>query len=98
MSQVLAREQLPTGGEEECEIRGCCIVAVERIKECLHQRYHIDEAVASAAVTASAAVSGTRQLSGSLPKSLQIDMWLLETGRRSGINPPPHHRTQTKMY
>ncbi|GFR50471.1 hypothetical protein Agub_g12522, partial [Astrephomene gubernaculifera] len=37
--KILRREQLPAGGEEEVEIRACTVVAVERLREGLADKF-----------------------------------------------------------
>lgn len=79
---VDGQQELAAGGREEVEIRGCTIVAVDRMREALSRR-----------LVAEGRAGEAGQLS-----SVKVDWWLWELGERSRHQHRPHHRTLTVYY
>lgn len=80
------QQELPAGSEEELEIRGCSIEAVERLRA----------AVEALNRDAAAAAEGTQPPAPLL--SIQLDWWLWHQGEQARDTHPPHHRTWTIYY
>lgn len=84
--QVDSGQEIPSGSEEELEIRAASIVAVEQLKDAANKLLQVQH---------QAEDSGSAEASQLL--SIQLDWWLWQEGERMRSD-HPHHKTWTIYY